>query len=253
MISTEQAINDKVSGWDVYLSDHIIYVGDINRIRASARICLHAYMLISDATIFKYRRERHDEANAWKLWISDGGTFGEGAPETVYVDHQTDQYYLDCFKIGSAIELGLKARLLIKSYLIHLIKNKDLTLYREQKNRPISVNEFISVSNFCHNGTYNFLPDLTDNTLGYSQILDKDEYKNILDLTNEEILFVNESRKRRNMIHLPIITVEPMKTPLISSLYEADAYLDYLCNILNKLIVDVFNVHRGSQDALPRF
>ena len=77
MITTEEAKRTQIGGWDVYLSDHIMYVNDVNRIQSAARLCEQAFMIVHDSYVFKLKKQRESEVMEWKKWISSGGILGK--------------------------------------------------------------------------------------------------------------------------------------------------------------------------------
>ena len=251
MITTEEAKRTQIGGWDVYLSDHIMYVNDVNRIQSAARLCEQAFMIVHDSYVFKLKKQRESEVMEWKKWISSGGILGKDpTPSSEAGMIQLRNWQLDSFKIGTALELGVKAALLINSILVHRLRDSH-SLFKKQKKHPIEFGEFHAVSQSYHNGKYNLYPDLSENTLPFSLFLENRNYASRLGVSDENLKFIDESRKRRNIMHLPTSSGEAIETPFISSLGES--YIHYLCELLNEIVVNVYNTHNWRQDILPKF
>ena len=134
MITTEEAKRNGVSGFDVYRSDHIFYISSLNRDWGVWQLCEQAYFLFMDADLIKYRIQRIQEASAWKEFLDSGKKIVDGnLPSFDYGLFLLSRRFLDSFKIGSAFELSLKARLLSKGYVVHRI-DKNNPLSATQKN-----------------------------------------------------------------------------------------------------------------------
>lgn len=252
MKTTQQAQAEKVSGHDVYRGDHIFYVSEINRKWGVAQLCQQAYWLASDAAVIRYRSERRKEADVWKQWIAAGGDITKDSmPSSIYGMHLLEHRFLDYYKLGGALELALKARLLNLGYVLHFIsRGGNSDIHSRQKREPIEISEFNRQYCSYHDGNRNFFPDLTERSINFDLMLSEAGYQIALGLTDPQVQFFDEVRKRRNLMHLPV-GEEAIVTPFMQALGEG--YTAHLLGILDEFIVDVHAQHRTHGDSLPHF
>lgn len=251
MKTTEQARLENVSGHDVFQGDHIFYTSDINRNWGVAQLCRQAYYLATDAAVVQYRGNRSAEAEVWKRWIEAGGDISKHEmPPSTYGLHMLERRFLDFYKIGGALELALKAKLLSLGYVLHYISDNCDALRNRQKKEPISIEEFLSVSSSFHDGKRNYFPDLTDKSLTFDNMLKKGAYCKVLGLNEGQARFFDEIRSRRNFMHLPA-GEEVLEGSFIQGLGER--YMPFMLQILNEFIVDLHEKCKTHGQSLARF
>ncbi len=239
MISTEEAKRLNVSGWDVYLSDHIAYVSPVNQDWVASQICSQGLLLARDTAILTMRHPRESEARQWREYLDNGSMLGRDPhPTSTAGLFQLRHWRLDCFKLASAFELALKARLLRAGYVLHLIAPSQQALATKQKREPILISEFRSLSLPQHDGSRNFFPHLTDRTLSFETMLKKDPYIRALSMLKDDKTFFDELRRLRNLIHLPLAG-EHVVTPFLSSLGES--FLPFLLRCLDVYLITPHN------------
>ena len=250
MKTTEQAKLEKVSGYDVFQGDHIFYISDINRSGGVAQLCRQAYFLATDAAVVRYRGNRNAEAEVWKRWIEAGGDIAKHEmPPSTYGLHMLEQRFLDFYKIGGALELALKAKLLSLGYVLHYISDTCDALRDRQKKEPISIEEFLNVSESFHDGKRNYFPGLTDKSLTFDNILKKAGYCKVIGLNESQARFFDEIRTRRNFMHLPA-GEQVLDGSFIQGLGEG--YMPFMLQVLNEFIVDLHNMHKVHGQPLVR-
>jgi hypothetical protein len=239
MIRTDEAARLKVNGWDVFLSEHIAYVSSANQDWMAGQLCSQGLLFARDTAMLSLREQRKLEAERWRQYLNQGGLLGRDPhPDSSVGLHQLQHWRLDCFKLGTALELALKARLLRSGHVLHLIASSQQQLATKQRTRPVLISEFRSVASSYHDGTRNFFPDLTDRTLSFETMLKKEAYLQALSLPEEHKQFFDELRRLRNLVHLPLVG-EQVATPLLSSLGED--FLPFLLGCLNVYLVAPHN------------
>ena len=175
MITTEEAKRLQISGWDVFLSEHIAYVSPINRDWVAGQLCSQGLLLARDTAMLSLQQQREHEVKLWRDYLERGGMLGRDPhPAGTVGLIQLQHWLLDCFKLGTAFELGLKARLLRADCVLHQIASSQPELSRKQRTEPVLISEFRKFAASCHDGSRNFFPDLTDRTLSFDTMLKKD-------------------------------------------------------------------------------
>lgn len=108
---------------------------------------------------------------------------------------------MDSIRIGVCFENYFKARLLLSDILIHSIDhNKNRTLARAQRARPIEVSEVISQRTTAEIPI--LIELLKEQTINYSTILDIPEYTKLLSVPTDTLKFLQEKNIQRNKLHL---------------------------------------------------
>ncbi len=251
MISTEEAKLKQVSGWDVFLSDHIAYVSQANANWVVCQLCSQSLLFANDSTIINLRDKREEEARLWRQFLERGGLLGrDPTPDTNISLFQLQHWRLDCFKLGAAFESALKARLLRKGYLLHLISSSQKILSSRQRNAPIAISEFKQQASSLHNGVHNFFPTLAERTVSFDTLLKVPAYLEVLELPDQHVQFFDELRRLRNLIHLPLVG-EHVTTPFLAAL--GANFWAFLVGCLNEYLVQPHNdtCFAGRQE--PRF
>jgi hypothetical protein len=239
MLTTQEAKAQNVSGVDVFFSEHIGYISDLNRDWTASQLLAQAILFANDTTIVKHRQEREVEIRLWREYLKSGGLVGRDPHPPMGVSFkQINHWKLDCFKLGAAFELALKARLLRKGFLLHLVKSSEKDLAKRQRTSPIAIAEFTSKVQTFHNGQYNFFPSLLERTITFDTLLKEEAYLSALDLSTQHAAFFEELRRLRNLVHMPL-SGEHVATPVLASLGE-DFHL-FLFSCLNTFIVEQHN------------
>lgn len=251
MITTEEAKRLKVSGWDVFLSEHIAYVNQANQDWVACELCSQGLLFARDTAMLRTRKERDQEAKQWQDYVNSGKTLSHDPhPATVFGLLQLQHWRLDSFKLGTAFELALKARLLRAGYVLHLISPTQPTLSKKQRSEPISISEFRKFASSYHDGSRNLFPDLTERTLSFDTMLKKDAYLQALSLPGQHKTLFEELRRLRNLVHLPLVG-EQVATPLLSSLGES--FMPFLLDCLNVYLVAPHNETSMPTHHEPKF
>ncbi len=239
MFSTDEAKLKQVSGWDVYFSEHIGYLNEVNQNWVVNQLCSQGILFACDSTLLKLKDGLKEEAKLWANFLASGGILGrDPMPSNQFALHQLRHWRLDCFKLGASFESALKARLLRKGYLLHELTAPQESLAARQRNKPIEISEFKSLVAPMHNGRYNFFPALKEKTLSFDTLLKKEAYLKVLALPDQHLQFFNELRRLRNLIHLPLVG-EHVATPLLSSL--GSDFSPFLARCLNEYLIKPHN------------
>jgi hypothetical protein len=147
------------------------------------------------------------EQVAVKQWLIQGG-FDAGLPFPWGEATRASMEYVNYehMKIASAFELHLKARLLARNFVLHVIDKKTAgykVLAAEQLDRPILKQELFSIQPYHFDGRQNYLPGLKEASLKFSWLTDKPAYRNFLGLSAEQLDIIRDYRLLRNQVHFP--------------------------------------------------
>lgn len=240
-ISTEEAKRLKIPGWDVYQSDHIIYLNEANIIGGALRLLRESYIIFNDSSIVAFQNQRKTEEEEWKAWIDVGGDLkNRDYPTSNVSTFQHERHHLDMFKIGTAFEIAIKANLLLEGFIVHRINKSSPTLFTEQRKSPLRISRLNEIGILLFNGERNYYSDLDERTLGFDNLLKEKYFQNALGLDDDAVQLINERRLKRNLIHMPT-TGEQIKTPFIKSLGEK--YNSFIYSLFNQYVVEKFNSH----------
>jgi hypothetical protein len=122
-MKTCEAKIQKPPGWDVYRSDHIIYINKDNEVGGALRVLHQAYIIFCDSSLIQLIHHRNVEIRKFQTWMQNGGNITNGdMPDAPALRIQAEKHHLDMFKIGTAFELAIKSNLLLAGYVIHRIK-----------------------------------------------------------------------------------------------------------------------------------
>ena len=236
VIPTEEAKNLLLPSSDVYKRTHMFYHDDLHKNHAIICLNLEAMKAFMDS-IFIANRHLITTENAAvrQWWEQEELQMIRPFPWPAATHHFMEYVNYENFKIAAAFELHLKARLISMDYIVHKLDNSSAiykSLANEQKNRPITKQEFLAISSFHFDGHHNFLPGLKDNSLDFLTITEKPNYQKALGLSNEQINIINDYRLLRNQLHLPGDIVE---TPNINN--YSKPIIEFLVEFINTEIV----------------
>lgn len=196
LIPREEALRRRLPGAQHVRSGHRIYIDEQSAICGALELLRYAHLTFLDAFCIRHAAElqaKTDSRRVHHLWSV-----------------QTRRSALDNFKIGTAIELALKAKLLGGGYLVHQIDpdNPDTAvLAAAQANQPILVSEFRKCVGFVFDTIKTdpcYLPGLKSKSLLFDWLLDVKEYRDICDLKGRDHQIAKVFKDKRNMIHLPL-------------------------------------------------
>ena len=185
-----------------------------------AELNYESYKAFSDTILMQRSDDLVDEQNRMDNFLMSGKKLGVDDfhwPNTqIHFGRFRNYEYL---KIGCGFELSLKSKLLNLGYIVHEIdkaNSKYATLAKEQKKRPVAIEELMNISDFMYDGTHNVLPGITINSLSFSRIIGERNYKNAYSFTNEIIEIIVDYKDLRNAIHLPGDQIETRKLKSMS-------------------------------------
>ena len=242
-MSSTEAVAQGLPGHDCYRASHLIYKDDINRDGGVIRLCLEAFYAFTDSIMIAERHAMLQEELSTKLWLAEGGSLKtERLPDTPVTWKWLRFLNLEHLKIASGFEITLKSILLERNYIIQEI-DKNIGIYRElaqkQKTEPVHSGEVIEVGGYRYDGTMNYLPGLTNKSLGFEQILKKPKYRAALGLPHSDLDLINEFRNLRNEIHFP---QDAIGTPIRSA--NPVPVSDFLLCFINNWVIDRSNLIR---------
>lgn len=112
--------------------------------------------------------------------------------------------FLDALFIATAAENLLKAELLAKDFVVHIVdKNVAPLLKNSQDKRPLQLSDIRTEegANWRHDGPFT-INSLTPNTLLIRTIVEKRAYQSELGLTHIEVDALKSITSQRNRVHL---------------------------------------------------
>lgn len=145
-----------------------------------------------------------------------------------FIINLTTEAIIDYVKLGICFENYAKGVLIEKGYLINKIDVKIHTPYlkelKEIKRKqdkefcPIKAEDYLKYDSYSYDEEIhqNTLKNLSEKTLDYSVLLEKIEYKKILNISNATLLILNAYRKKRNSIHFLTSMVGSYDSQIIS-------------------------------------
>lgn len=251
LITREEAAKLKVSGWDVFQKSHLMYMDGVNRQAGVAELNYEAFKAFSDTILIAKSDEIVKESQQNEDFIASGKRLG--IDDYPWPNTQMDFGRFRNFeylKIGCGFELSFKAILLKNGFVIHEIDRNDdrySKLAKDQKSRPVMIEELFSVSGYMHNGNINILPGITKKSLQFSTILDKNDYKKSIGIDTFSLDVIGEYRDLRNMIHLP---GDPIETERLQNMSWQEKisfihkYIDEYIVAVNRKIVEDWGLHK---------
>jgi hypothetical protein len=206
-LSMTEARAKGLPGSDVVHRGHLQYIAGVNRDAVAMWLLRDAHICILDSFQMRHMAELVREAAEIKAVIGAPMEVWEPiAAKAVFRFAAMTHRFLDDLKIGQGIELALKARLLSKGYVLHVIDSKlpeTKLLHSRQKTQPVLVKDILKCSDFSYDGERCLIPALTDKTIKFSTIVNKPAYAAALSLSDDDLKFARGYNARRNLAHLP--------------------------------------------------
>ena len=207
-ISTKEAQSKKLPGSDSYRVAHISYLNDVCRYWNVVALCLEAYTAFSDTVLVSNRSELVEESQSITTWATAGGMISDlPMPHTPLMNRKLVCRNLEYLKIGCGFELYLKANLLSQGFIIHKLEKNPSGAYcqleKKQQKNPILISELLGIDGFRFDGNENFLPGLTEDSLRFSTLINKEGYTKKLDISKQLQVIIKYYREMRNQTHLP--------------------------------------------------
>lgn len=236
MMTEEEARKLNLPGCDVFIRTQLAYKNEINKEALVTFLTREAYKAFTDTILIGQYPLLRQEIEMQKLdWRQLRPT----------LFRQLEYRDLDNFKIAAGFELHLKACLISKGIVIHLIADTPQfhELYQRQKKTPVYGEELLAIEGFCYNGKLNVLRGLTSKSLGLEQIL-KPKYRAVLGKPQDFLDIVDDYRNLRNQIHMPGDIVE---APHLNK-YTGDSLMRILVKFINEELVAYNNaiVEKGN-------
>lgn len=234
MMTEEEARKLNLPGSDVFFRTQLAYKNEINKEALITFLNREAYKAFTDTILIGQYPLLQQEAEIQKL---DWRIF---AP-TIF--RQMEYRDLDNLKIAAGFELHLKACLVSKDIVIHLIANKSpfQELHERQKKTPVYAHELLAIEGFYYNGKMNILRGLMSKSLGFDQILNSPKYRTQLGKHQDFLDIVDDYRNLRNQIHMPGDFVEAQHL----NKYQGDSLMRILVKFINEEIVGYNNAIVG--------
>lgn len=223
---------------DGSMNTHMLYFDGLHRDHGAITLSRQALTAFCDTIIFGRRNELRGEDQAIRDWEAVGNTLATSPlPPSPWAFARLERYVYENMKIASGFELHLKARLIEAGFVVHVIRDSDpwKSLQREQRLRPILVNEMTSLCPYISTQTERYLPGVTKQSLSFSWIVTKPAYIAALGLPAQTVEIIDEYRELRYQIHLP---GDLQESPKIQAHGRP---LDFLFEFANTHIVDWAN------------
>jgi len=117
------------------------------------------------------------------------------------------EYLIDCVRILIFFENYMKAELIVKGFIVHLINKEDLdfkNLAKQQFPRPIALKEIADIKAFEVNNADKIITHtaLKNKTIAYSLLTSSNEYLKQYQLTPGIVSFLKGINAYRNQLHL---------------------------------------------------
>jgi hypothetical protein len=206
-ITTEEATRLGLPLSDSFRYSHLLYKTDFYRDFGAVQLNTEALKAFHDTVAIAQRDALATEDAAFEKWMRAGGPQnGSPCPWGPASQSRLTFRNFEYLKIACGFELHLKARLLARDYLVHLVDSKASgcgPLAAAQSNRPIAKAEFLALQSFHFDGTQNYLPGLLDGSINFSWLTERPAYKAALGLTDQQLDLISSYRKLRNAIHFP--------------------------------------------------
>lgn len=209
-ITTAEAQEQGLIGADRWKEWSILrYRNEETRDRGVAELYREAITILLDTITLKNRAAILEEYEIWMMFFESihAGTAGNSkSPICPKIRDRRFQLNIENFKIAAGFEIFIKARLFQEGYVPHEIEKATVgceALAKQQKSRPITVQELLAASPSRFDGTANYWPALSSRSLQFSTLTEKPLYGAAIGLSAQQIQIIDEYRKQRNEIHLP--------------------------------------------------
>src|SRR5437764_4762900 len=174
MMPEEEARKLQLVGSDTFLRTQLAYRDELNKESLIMYLNREAYLAFTDTILIgQYpllKQERELMKSDWTI-------------STPTIFRQLEYWNLDNLKIAAGFELHLKACLLSKDIVIHLINGRTPfntaqfnALRNRQDNEPVYKSELFAIEGYYFNGTLNILRGLTSLSLKLDKILNSSKY-----------------------------------------------------------------------------
>lgn len=198
LVTREEAVRRRLPGSQYVRDGHQIYLDKQSAIGRAMELLRQARLSFFDAYCIKHAKELQANVEA----------DSRRARHLAY--NRTRHQALDDFKIGTAIELSLRAKLIGAGYVVHRIdpeSSATKTLASDQEESPILISELLKHVGFVFDVESQkpcYLPGLKPKSLPFDWLLDSKRYRIVIGLKERDLQIAKVFRDRRNMIHLPI-------------------------------------------------
>lgn len=226
LISMAEAREKGLPGSDVVHGGHLQYIAGVNRDAFTMWLLRDAHISILDSFQMRHEAElAREQAEITAVLGEPVEVWGPVAAKAVFRFLAITHRFLDDLKIGTGIELALKARLLNKGFALHLIKAKPPVfkpLSDRQKIEPILVKDLLQHSDFAYDGQRCLIPALKDTTIKFATMVEEPAYVAVLSLSDDDLKFARGYSARRNLAHLPHDEHSQDRAKLISEVANWD-------------------------------
>lgn len=195
---------------DVFFTDQICYLNDVNRFHAVCFGLLNATKIFKRTFRFQYRSQLQQEAENVRTALAAGKLITDSDfPKSPYQIADMYEWLIDCFLIGTFFEIVATSFLLDKGFVVHVLKSGNNTnirrLSQQQRTTPVKIADLLQYDHFQDykgNGR-NGLASLRFETLDYSWLYAND-YERELGFDQAFCSLARYYRIERNMIHFPL-------------------------------------------------
>jgi hypothetical protein len=196
---------------DVYFSDQICYLNDINKASATCYGILNAVNIYKKTFLYNYYPQIADEtAKVQAALNAEMHITHPHFPPTPYKFQLLRENIVDNFLIGTFFEIVAKAFVLERGYLVHKINGRRppeslRQLSASQRQVPVKVDDYLKYDGFDdYRGVgRNGLKHLSFSTVDYKNLYENG-YREVLPFSDN---FINDAtifRSLRNQIHFPL-------------------------------------------------
>lgn len=209
--TTEEAKRLGLAGSDTFRASHVCYVNEINCNGRALMLYHEAITAFGEAHDIKHRRELIREHAESQAYHEKGGFLSNDPmpPHPVIIGSLTHMN-LNNLLIASGFELALKGIILEQGFIIQMISKSGSyrSLAHTQCSEPVEKNAVLAIDEFRFDGRLNYLPGLQDQSLKFSTIVKKEQYRAVTGLDEGTIDIIDAFRVLRNQIHFPGDTSE---------------------------------------------
>jgi len=208
------------------VSDHSCYFGDFERFSQVDQMLEFSKQTLERLWIPKNLDKIKTHYDNWIKRLPNKEQsvgFVEDDEEYSFLKEAGNEHKYDQIYWSLVFEHYIKAKLLYKGYLIHLVNpRKDLSLRDKQKDSPLTLKDFLSQNEFEHkesrketfltlrdgkrkvervNTQYTRdLPKLTHRTIAVLAVLENNKYRTLLDIPDKICVPIEKIIKNRNRL-----------------------------------------------------
>lgn len=244
MISEQESIRLQLPGSDNFIESQLAYKGSLNRDGFVITLLDEAYKAFMLTSLIGEYESLLKEQEINTQQIIDQYP---SMPALTIVPPplrmlRYDDINLENLLVSTGFEISIRARLLHADYLVQKIDNEVFQkLHELQLSEPIHKDVFLAEAK---SGYYydeklrrNYLLGLREETVSYSKLLNKSDYKNVINLSDDVIEVADEYRKLRNQIHFP---GDSMNSDILNK-YKGDSLIKFIVEYINSEIVNLAN------------